>query len=161
MDFLTERVAIAGPCHSSDGGPSMNDLTNDLTDTDVAAALARGAADRRKEPRAASARYDRQTGRVIVDLTNGCSFAFPASLAEGLEQATDDDLAQVEILGAGYGLHWEALDVDLSVPSLLSGLFGTRSHMARQAGRATSPAKAAAARANGAKGGRPRLSAKP
>jgi hypothetical protein len=64
-------------------------------------------------------------------------------------------LAQVEILGTGHGLHWEALDVDLSVPGVLAGLFGTRAHMARHAGQATSPAKAAAARANGARGGRP------
>jgi len=28
------------------------------------------------------------------------------------------------ILGRGYGLHWEALDADLSVPGLLAGLFG-------------------------------------
>jgi len=63
------------------------------------------------------------------------------------------------VLGAGYGLHREALDVDLSIPGLLAGLFGTKAYMARHAGRATSPAKAAAARANGAKGGRPRKSA--
>jgi DNA invertase Pin-like site-specific DNA recombinase len=56
-------------------------------------------------------------------------------------------------------LHWEELDTDLSVAGLLAGLFGTRAHLARQAGSATSPAKAAAARANGAKGGRPRRSA--
>ena len=58
--------------------------------------------------------------------------------------------------GAGYGLHWEALDTDLSLPGLLSGLLGTQAYMARRAGRATSFAKAAAAKANGAKGGRPR-----
>lgn len=63
---------------------------------------------------------------------------------------------QVEILGAGTGLHWEALDLDLSVPELLNGLFGTRAQMARLAGQGRSEAKAAAARANGAKGGRPR-----
>ena len=111
------------------------------------------------EPRAARARYDRRLGCVVIALTNGCSFAFPARLAQGLEQASDEDLAAVEILGAGYGLHWEKLDVDLSVPGLLAGLFGTKSYMARQAGRVRSPAKAAAARTNGAKGGRPRKSA--
>lgn len=128
----------------------------DLTDADIDAALQRGQAARHAEPRATSARYDRNSGRVIVDLTNGCTFAFPPCMAQGLEAATDDVLAAVEILGAGYGLHWEALDVDLSVPSLLAGLFGTKAHMARLAGQATSPAKAAAARVNGAKGGRPR-----
>ena len=128
----------------------------EATDDQIDAALVRGEAARLAEPRAASARYDRQLDRVIVDLTNGCTFAFPPRLAQGLEVATADELAKVEVLGTGSGLHWEALDADLSVPGLLAGLLGTASHMARRAGRVTSTAKAAAARANGAKGGRPR-----
>ena len=128
----------------------------ELTDAQIDAALTRGEAARLSEPRAAAARYDRRLGRVVVELTNGCTFAFPPRLAQGLETATEDQLAGVEVLGAGSGLHWEALDTDLSVPALLAGLFGTKAHMARRAGQATSPAKAAAARANGAKGGRPR-----
>jgi hypothetical protein len=130
-----------------------------LTDAQIDAALERGQSAHLHEPRAASARYHRQLDRVVVELTNGCTFTFPPRLAQGLETATADQLAGVEILGSGYGLHWEALDVDLSVPGLLAGLFGTKAFMARQAGRATSPAKAAAARINGAKGGRPRKSA--
>jgi hypothetical protein len=128
-------------------------------DDQIDAALARGEAARLAEPRAASARYDRQLDRVIIDLTNGCTFAFPPRLAQGLETATADELAQVEVLGTGSGLHWEALDADLSVSGLLAGLLGSAAHTARRAGRATSTAKAAAARANGAKGGRPRRSA--
>ncbi len=110
--------------------------------------------------RAAEARYDRTTGRVMIDLTNGCTYAFPARLVQDLSGATDDQLADVEVDGLGFNLHWAALDADLYVPALVSGLFGTREWMtrelARHAGQATSPAKAAAARANGAKGGRPR-----
>jgi hypothetical protein len=68
----------------------------------------------------------------------------------------------VSILGLGLALHWEKRDVDLSVPGLLAGLFGTKAYMDREraarAGSATSPAKAAAARRNGTKGGRPRKS---
>jgi hypothetical protein len=131
----------------------------DLTDTEINDALERGGIAQQIEPRAASARYDRKKRRVIVELTNSCTFSFPPRLAQGLETATDDELARVEILGAGYGLHWESLDADLSVPGLLAGLFGTGAYMARRAGQATSPAKAAAARANGAKGGRPRRQA--
>ena len=128
----------------------------ELSDVELDAALARGKLAQATEPRASKARFDRRRGKVVVELTNGCTFAFPPRLAQGLESATDEQLDQVEILGAGYGLHWEALDVDLSIPDLLAGIFGTRAHMARQAGRATSPAKASAARSNGAKGGRPR-----
>ena len=127
-----------------------------LTDAAFNAAVERGLELRALEPRAVAARYDRRRDRIIVDLTNGCAFAFPPRLAQGLEDATAAQLAQVEILGAGYGLHWEALDADLSIPGLLAGLFGTRAHMARLAGQASSPRKAAAARTNGAKGGRPR-----
>lgn len=129
------------------------------TDAQIDAALARGEAARRSEPRASGVRYDRQLDRVIVELTNGCVFAFPPRLAQGLEKATADQLAAVEVLGTGSGLHWEALDVDLSLPGLLVGLFGTAAYMARRAGQATSPAKVAAARVNGARGGRPRRSA--
>jgi Protein of unknown function (DUF2442) len=131
----------------------------ELTDAQIDAALERGKVARLYEPRGTTARYDRQLDRVIVELTNGCTFAFPPRLAQGLENATADQLAQIELLGAGSGLHWAVLDVDLSIPDLLAGLFGTKAFMARHAGQATSSAKAAAARANGAKGGRPRRTA--
>lgn len=131
----------------------------ELTDTEIDAALERGRLAAAGEPRAAAVRYDRKLRRVVVELTNGCTFAFPPHLAQGLEHATEEELETVEILGAGYGLHWEALDADFTVPGLLAGIFGTKAYMARRAGQATSPAKAAAARANGMKGGRPRKSA--
>lgn len=131
-----------------------------LTDADIDDALERGQAARLHEPRATAARYDRERDRLIVELANGCTFSFPPRLAQGLETATEDQLAQVKVLGRGYGLHWDALDADLSVPGLLAGLFGTARYMARRAGRATSRAKAAAARVNGTKGGRPRKSAR-
>jgi len=131
----------------------------ELTDAQIDAATERGRIARSLEPRASAARYDREAGRIVVELTNGCTFAFPPALAQGLEGATGEELAQVEILGAGYGLHWEGLDADLSIPGLLAGIFGTKAYMAKRAGQATSPAKAAAARNNGAKGGRPRRSA--
>ena len=60
------------------------------------------------------------------------------------------------------GLHWEKLDADLSIASLVVGIFGSHAWMrelARRGGPASSPTKSAAARANGAKGGRPKKSA--
>ncbi len=128
----------------------------ELTDADIDAAIAAGQRIKREEPRATSVRYNRKLQKIVVDLSNGCTFTFPPQLAPELNGASEDQIAEVEILGAGYGLHWEALDIDLSLPGLMSGLFGARSYLAKVAGSSTSAAKAAAARANGAKGGRPR-----
>ena len=131
-----------------------------LTDAELEAAEARGRDVAESEPRAVSARYDRASERVVVELADGCAYAFPVRLAQDLQNATDDELASIEVDGAGFNLHWPALDADIYVPALIRGIFGTRAWMARElaraAGKATSPAKATAARANGAKGGRPR-----
>lgn len=56
----------------------------------------------------------------------------------------------MKILGAGYGLHWETRDADMSMPGLLARLFGAREHMARLAGQAISPANADTVRPDGA-----------
>jgi len=131
----------------------------DLTNADFDAATARGKALRESVPHATAARYDAKSGRIVVDLTNGATFAFPSQLGEGLEGATPDQLAEVRVMSDGYGLEWDTLDTHLAVPALLNGVFGTAKWMAIHAGRATSEAKARAARANGAKGGRPRKAA--
>jgi len=134
-----------------------------LTEAEFEAAKRRGKAMLETEPRAASGRYCRETGRVTVELVNGCAYVFPAALVQDLSDAGPDDLAVIEVDGAGFNLHWPGLDVDLYVPALVSGVFGTRdwmkSALARQAGRSISAAKAAAARENGRKGGRPRKQA--
>jgi hypothetical protein len=96
-----------------------------------AAAEERGRVAAQTEPHAASVRYDQRRRVVEIGLTNGCTFTFPPRLVQGLETATDDDIAEVELLGVGSGLHWERLDVDVSVVGLLAGRFGSRSYMAR------------------------------
>jgi hypothetical protein len=135
----------------TDGKKSMAELS----DLEIDAVLERGLAARKVGPRAAAARYDDKSGFIIIDLTNGCTFAFPTKLAQGLEQATNSQLASVEIIGQGYGLHWEDLDVDLSLPGLMAGIFGTQSYIARRADQAKSPSNAAASRANDSSVGTP------
>ncbi len=127
-----------------------------LTDAQIEAANERGRIAQETEPRAVSARYDAKGRRIVVELTSGATFAFPPGLVQGLCDATPEQLADVEVTPIGYGLHWPQLDEDYSVPGLMNGVFGTVRWIAAKAGRATSVAKAAAARANGAKGGRPR-----
>ena len=117
----------------------------------------------REAGHAVAARYDRRSSRVVVSLNTGVEVAFPVRLAEGLAGASADELAEIEISPAGLGLHWPRLDADVYVPALLQGVFGSKNWMARQfgatGGRARSAAKAAASRANGRKGGRPRKAA--
>ena len=138
-----------------------------LTDEEIRAQIpaARVRAKTGRAVRARSAAYDLETGRVVVELTNGCLMGFPTNLAEGLHGAEPDELAEVQVVLDGDGLRWEGLDADLLVRELARGVFGSRGWMSevagelgRRGGRVRSEAKAAAARRNGQKGGRPRKS---
>ena len=128
----------------------------ELTDAQFAAATERGRIAMATEPRAVAARYDAKAQRIVVDLTSGATFAFPLALVQGLCDASPEDLAEIELSPSGFGLHWPRLDEVYRVSGLMNGIFGTAKWLAARAGRGASAAKAAAARANGAKGGRPR-----
>ena len=125
----------------------------------VEAAQARGQVEQASALRAQAARYDTRKKLIVIDLVNGSSFSFPPQLAQGLANARPFELAEIDISPQGSGLHWPKLDADLTVEGLLAGLFGSRSWMrahAAKAGSVKSSAKTRAAKANGAKGGRPR-----
>jgi hypothetical protein len=119
----------------------------------VAAARAHEARERRAGRRAVAVHYDVRTGRVMLELSSGFLFGFPARAIPALARATPEELAAVQLSPGGGALHWEGLDADLSIPGVL---LASVERLARLAGRTRSAAKAAAARANGAKGGRPR-----
>ncbi len=106
----------------------------EISDEEWQAAEDRGRIEMATKPRAREAHYDAETARIVVKLTNGSIFEFPARLAQGLENATDEQLAEVEILGVGTGLHWETLDADFMVESLMAGRFGTRRYMIERFG---------------------------
>jgi len=109
------------------------------------------------EPRAVKAWYDAKRNLVMFQVRNGCVFGFPPSEGMGLETATPEQLARVDPdFWGGEALHWEELDADISVPGIMFDLLNVRGWYAKWMGSATSEAKAAAARANGKKGGRPR-----
>ena len=106
----------------------------DLTDGEIEAANRRGRIEMTTKPRARAARYDREQGRLIVDLVNGSTFSFPPELLQGFDKATPDQIAEVEILGLGFGLHWETLDADFTVEGLMAGRFGTARYMRNRFG---------------------------
>jgi hypothetical protein len=128
-----------------------------VDELDLQSAKARWAEERAGRPVPVAARFDRETGRIVVDFDNGATFLVPAKALEGLEHATSDELAEVELLGE-TGLHWETLDVDYTIQGLMAGIFGSRAFLEaqRRGGQSRSPAKVAASRANGARGGRPK-----
>jgi len=113
----------------------------------------------RIEPRAAKVTYRTRERALHIGLTNGIELTIPVRLISELKHVVPREIAEVEILGRGDGLHWESLDLDISVPGLVTSLFDSRTWMAelgRVGGRRSSPEKTAAARKNGRKGGRPR-----
>ena len=72
------------------------------------------------------ARYSRRLGRVVVSLDSGLELMFTPALAQGLENASAEELSVIEITPSGDGLHWPALDADVWVPGLLAGQFGSK-----------------------------------
>ncbi|MFJ3487105.1 DUF2442 domain-containing protein [Pseudomonas sp. NPDC090202] len=132
-----------------------------ITEQELLAAEERMRERQASAPYAVSAYYDQRTSRVIVVLNSGMELGIPPHLAEGISDASEDDLSVIEVSPSGMGLHFPNVDADLYVPGLLEGLMGSKSWMARElgakGGAVTSPAKAAAARDNGKLGGRPRV----
>ncbi len=134
----------------------------DVTDAEIDAAIARGKAFEKYAPRAVKAAYREKDDVIAITLSTGVEIAIPRKLLQGLKGADPVDVGQIQILGPGSMLHWETLDVDHGLASLLKGVFGNRrwmSEIGRRGGLAQSAAKRAAARRNGRKGGRPRKAA--
>jgi hypothetical protein len=142
--------------------PNWKPLTDEELDAQIEAARERSLREHEAEPLAVAVRFDSDSKKFVVDLSNETTFIFPARLCQGLTDASDAELADVAITPSGTGLMWERLDAGLTIPGLMKGIFGTKAWMAelgKKGGAATSPVKAKASRENGKKGGRPKKSA--
>lgn len=63
-------------------------------------------------------------GTVCLRLADDREIRFPAAKNRRLRQATPAQLAKVELICDGTGLHWPDLDEDLSVQGILEGRLG-------------------------------------
>ena len=68
-------------------------------------------------PRATSVRVSR--ARLVVDLADGRTLIVPLGLIPGFEGVPRHALADYELDGGGVGIHFPALDEDVSVANLL------------------------------------------
>ena len=63
-------------------------------------------------------------GRIIMlELTDGRIFGFPASRFKILRNATDEQLQEVSLRLNGFAMRWETLDEDITVPGVVAGNF--------------------------------------
>ena len=133
------------------------------TDKDIEKALAE-AASATADPTVSEAHFENPGDgmALIIKMSDGSVHGIPKSKLEGLADATDEVASNFEISEGGLGLRWPQIDLDMFVPALLQGTYGTRAWMSslgRMGGRARTEAKRTASRLNGLKGGRPRKEA--
>ena len=104
-----------------------------LDEASFAKATQRGRRILSSGPVAKLARYE--TGRIHVELNNGCAFALSVEPTQGLAGAKVSELRKIEVTAAGLGLYWPTLDVDLFVPTLVKAVLGTKLWMGRTSAR--------------------------
>ena len=129
-----------------------------MTDADFER-IARETAERDKiEPRVVAASFDAVAGTLLLQFRDGQVVSTPMRALPGLAEATGEELAEVRPQSNGSSLHWDTLDVQYSTIALLQLIFKlpSQTEAGRKGGQTKTMAKSAAARANGAKGGRPR-----
>ncbi len=135
------------------------------TDAQIDAAVKRG----RRLPKsvaAIAAIYLPDSDQIAVSFDNGTEIRFPRMGLEGLQTASSEQLSDIEI-EAGSLLVWTKIaeganddeEVAHYIPDMMDKFAPSGRAMGeigRLGGSKTSPAKAAAVRANGRKGGRPK-----
>ena len=135
------------------------ELTQQEINNQIDAVIARSAEQNLFEPKACEAFYDRQSREIVIYFDNGCKFECPILLLQGVCNLTDNEIAEVKLTPAGWGVTWENADLNFGVNGLVQGIFGTKAWMkeiAARKSRSRSEKKQAASRTNGKKGGRQR-----
>jgi hypothetical protein len=99
------------------------------TDAEIDAALERARAYEKVAQRVVRAFYSNATASFRLVFDNGVTYTIPRHLLQGLGEAGEEELKQIQILGDGTGLLWPLLDVAHYVPKMLQGVYGTEKWM--------------------------------
>ena len=72
------------------------------------------------------------SGTLIVELRDGRTVSVPLKWYPRLSEGTPNERRRWELIGPGIGIHWPALDEDISVDALLLGLASNESQTSLQ-----------------------------
>jgi hypothetical protein len=128
-------------------------ISDEQFDREYALARKQDDAYRRAGLYATGVKFDERARRFVLELTNGYSLGIPIAALPEIAGATIAQLREIA-LPTDDCLEIESLDVQFSVPGLVMAMSARA--IGRLGGRAVSPSKKRASRANGKKGGRPR-----
>jgi hypothetical protein len=126
------------------------------TDEEIERARERGREEHKRG--AASVRYRPGPDVIELEMRSGATVILPRKLIPYLGDKPKSVAASASIAPGGTSLWFEEADLSYSIAGLIREIFGIEVQQQR-AGAARSRTKAAASRANGAKGGRPRKTA--
>ena len=114
-----------------------------MLDPDIEGQLDRDLEDAKNQPdrpMAVRAEYNRDFDMIILRLDTGRRLLIPREELQGLENASESQLSQIEI-HAGVDIAWPQLDVDHYLPHLLEGKYASeRWQQSREAAKNASAA---------------------
>jgi len=77
---------------------------------------------------------------IIAQLSDGRTISVPLAWSWRLSDATPEQRNKFEIMGSGQGVHWPALDEDISAWGMLYGIPARRPKRVAQPQRSKTPA---------------------
>lgn len=150
-------------------------MARTISKADLERAYALSAWERSMSPQLSSARYDAERHSLVLGFeASSAVLLVPVAEMPELAGASAEALAEVSLSGP-MALWWPSLDVDVEAKGLIFDMLlppewrdtsrrnreAVQREAASLAGQQRSPAKTAAARSNGKKGGRPRKATPP
>jgi len=130
-----------------------------VTDSEIDALLRASRRRRKTATTILAARYDAKADTIVVDLSTSVALIVPRRKIAGFAKAAPTDLSDIKIDMGAESLWSDSVDDGVLLEQLIEITAGSEdlaAFSARVLGRRKTPARAAASRANGKKGGRPR-----